>query len=136
MDNRPNLLAVPFDRERKLNLAARVVTIGAFDGVHSCRQELIRKTVTIARRLGLPVGDFRFGSCKTGNIALLRRNFAAHRLPPVRCSDGVVVSSSRIRNLRRPVFAAAAAALEVWKEEFAVCSADAPGHIAFCGAHP
>jgi riboflavin kinase/FMN adenylyltransferase len=205
MDNRPSGLAVPLHRERELNLAASVVTIGAFDGVHRGHQELIRQTVTTARRLDLPaviytfdtppkvffgqaealiplteklerlsafrpdhiivacfdngyagrtaadfiaelgnlnprqivVGDdFRFGSCKTGNAALLRKHFATHSPPPVRCSDGVVVSSSRIRSLRRSGFAAAAAALEGWKDKFVASSADTPGLVAFRGARP
>jgi riboflavin kinase/FMN adenylyltransferase len=70
--------------------------------------------------------DFRFGSCKSGNTALLRRYFNTHNPPPVRCSDGEVVSSSRIRTLRRSGFTAAAAALEGWKEVMATPSADIP----------
>lgn len=205
MDNRPNDSAVPFHRERELNLAASVVTIGAFDGVHRGHQELIRQTVKTARSLGVPavvytfdpppkvffgqaealipltkklerisafrpdhlivarfdddyagrtaadffaelgtlnsrqifVGDdFRFGSCKTGNVAQLRKHFETCSLPPVRCSDGVVVSSSRIRSLRRSGFAAAAAALEGWKDKFVAPSADSPGLVAFRGARP
>lgn len=193
MDIRPIGLTVPFHGERELNLAASIVTIGAFDGVHRGHQELIRQTVATARRLSLPavvytfdpppkvffgqaealipltkklerisafrpdhlivarldrsyasrtaadfiaelgtlnprrifVGDdFRFGSCKTGNVALLRRHFATCSLPPVRCSDGLVVSSSRIRSLRRSGFAAAAAALEGWKDKFVASNAD------------
>jgi riboflavin kinase / FMN adenylyltransferase len=60
MDNRPNSLAVPLHRERELNLAASVVTIGAFDGVHRGHQELIRQTVTTARRLDLPAVVYTF----------------------------------------------------------------------------
>jgi riboflavin kinase/FMN adenylyltransferase len=202
MDNRPNDSAVPFHRERELNLAASVVTIGAFDGVHRGHQELIRQTVKTARSLGVPavvytfdpppkvffgqaealipltkklerisafrpdhlivarfdddyagrtaadffaelgtlnprqifVGDdFRFGSCKTGNVAQLRKHFETCSLPPVRCGNGV---SSRIRSLRRSGFAAAAAALEGWKDKFVAPSADSPGLVAFRGARP
>jgi riboflavin kinase / FMN adenylyltransferase len=205
MDNRPIGLAVPLHRERELTLAASVVTIGAFDGVHRGHQELIRQTVTMARRLGVPavvytfdpppkvffrqaealiplakklerisalgpdhlivahfddnyagrpavafiselgalnprqvfVGDdFRFGSCKAGNVALLQKHFETCSLPPVRCRDGVVVSSSRIRSLRRCGFAASAAALEGWKDKYVASTADTHGLVAFQGVRP
>ncbi|KWV50957.1 FAD synthetase [Bradyrhizobium macuxiense] len=60
--------------------------------------------------------DFRFGSCKGGTALLLRQHFNTHILPPVRCGNGEIVSSSRIRTLRRSGLAAAAAALENWKD--------------------
>jgi riboflavin kinase/FMN adenylyltransferase len=60
--------------------------------------------------------DFRFGSCKCGNTLLLRQCFNTRMLPPVRCGDGEIVSSSRIRALRRSGLAAAAATLENWKD--------------------
>jgi riboflavin kinase/FMN adenylyltransferase len=176
-------LAVRFHHENELHLAASVVTIGAFDGVHRGHQELIRQTVGRAQQRGVPsvvytfdtppkvlfgkaealiplaekldrisaflpdriivarfdlnyarrtaadfvaelaslnpqpliVGeDFRFGSCKGGNVSLLQRHFDTFTVPPVRCSQGQIVSSSRIRCLRRSGFAAAAAALEGW----------------------
>jgi FAD synthase len=195
MGKRFDSLAVPYHRERELTLAASVVTIGAFDGVHRGHQELIRQTIATARRHRLPavvytfdmppkvyfgqaealislaerlrriaalkpdhiivarfdrdyahrtamdfiaelrnlnplqilVGDdFRFGSCKSGNTALLQRHFNTYNPPPVRCSNGEIVSSSRIRTLRRSGFAAAAAALEGWKEVVTTASADIP----------
>ena len=60
--------------------------------------------------------DFRFGSCKGGTAQLLRRHFNTRVLPPVRCGNGEIVSSSRIRALRRSGLAAAAAALENWRD--------------------
>lgn len=60
--------------------------------------------------------DFRFGSCKGGTAQLLRQHFNTRILPPVRCGNGEIVSSSRIRSLRRSGLAAAAAALENWKD--------------------
>lgn len=60
--------------------------------------------------------DFRFGSCKGGTALLLRQHFNTSILPPVRCGNGEIVSSSRIRSLRRSGLAAAAAALENWKD--------------------
>ena len=61
--------------------------------------------------------DFRFGSCKGGTAQLLRQHFDTRILPPVRCGNGEIVSSSRIRTLRRSGLAAAAAALENWRFE-------------------
>jgi riboflavin kinase/FMN adenylyltransferase len=63
--------------------------------------------------------DFRFGSCKNGNTFLLRHCFNTRVLPPVRCGNGEIVSSSRIRALRRSGLAAAAAALENWQDVLA-----------------
>ncbi|WP_245334781.1 FAD synthetase [Bradyrhizobium mercantei] len=60
--------------------------------------------------------DFRFGSCKGGTARLLRQHFNTRILPPVRCGNGEIVSSSRIRNLRRSGLAAAASALENWRD--------------------
>lgn len=60
--------------------------------------------------------DFRFGSCKGGTAQLLRQHFNTRVLPPVRCGNGEIVSSSRIRSLRRSGLAAAAAALENWRD--------------------
>lgn len=74
--------------------------------------------------------DFRFGSCQSGNTALLRQYFNTYNPPPVRCSDGKIVSSSRIRSLRQSGFAAAAALLEGWKDVPPAPSADIPGQTA------
>lgn len=60
--------------------------------------------------------DFRFGSCKGGTALLLRQHFNTSILPPVRCGNGEIVSSSRIRALRRSGLAAAAATLENWRD--------------------
>ena len=51
-----------------------------------------------------------------GTAQLLRQHFNTRILPPVRCGNGEIVSSSRIRSLRRSGLAAAAAALENWKD--------------------
>jgi len=177
--------AAAFHRDGELALAACVVTIGAFDGVHRGHQELLRQTIAAAQRRGVPavvytfdpppkvyfgqaealtslgekleriatfapdhvivadfnqmyvrrtavdflaelqllqpreviVGeDFRFGSCTGGTALLLRQHFNTRVLPPVRCGNGEIVSSSRIRALRRSGLAAAAATLENWRD--------------------
>ena len=58
--------------------------------------------------------DFRFGSCKGGTALLLRHHFNTRIVQPVRCGNGEIVSSSRIRSLRRSGLLAAAEALENW----------------------
>lgn len=70
--------------------------------------------------------DFRFGSCKSGNALLLRRYFDTSVLPPVRCGDGEIVSSSRIRALRQSGLTAAAAVLENWKDVLTASPATLP----------
>ncbi|MCS3448649.1 MULTISPECIES: FAD synthetase [Bradyrhizobium] len=71
--------------------------------------------------------DFRFGSCKGGTALLLRQHFNTRILPPVRCGNGEIVSSSRIRALRRSGLAAAAATLENWRDMVTAPPADRSG---------
>ncbi|MGF6432481.1 MULTISPECIES: FAD synthetase [Bradyrhizobium] len=71
--------------------------------------------------------DFRFGSCKGGTALLLRQHFNTRILPPVRCGNGEIVSSSRIRALRRSGLAAAAATLENWRDIVTAPPADRSG---------
>ena len=59
--------------------------------------------------------DFRFGSCKGGTAQLLRQYFNTRILPPVRCGNGEIVSSSRIRSLRRSGLAAVLPPRLRWK---------------------
>lgn len=94
------------------------IVVARFDQDYACRTagEFIAELGELNPRLILVGDDFRFGSCKTGNVAVLRRHFHTCTLPPVRCRDGVVVSSTRIRRLRSAGRLAAAAALEGWKD--------------------
>ncbi|NEU95300.1 FAD synthetase [Bradyrhizobium sp. UFLA 03-164] len=73
--------------------------------------------------------DFRFGSCKGGTALLLRQHFNTRILPPVRCGNGEIVSSSRIRALRRSGLAAAASALENWRDIVTAPSANRPSLV-------
>lgn len=162
------------------SLGASVVTLGAFDGVHSGHQALINGAVKSARALGLPSvvctfdpppkvffgraaqlcplsvklarisalgpdhvvvlsfdealrglspeafmarltrlqpqeirvgGDFRFGAKQAGDVSLLARRFNVHVQSPVRCAEGEVISSTRIRGLLEQGLTAAAATL-------------------------
>jgi len=43
--------------------------------------------------------DFQFGKNKRGNIEILRRHFKVGVLNPLKCEQGKIISSSRIRNL-------------------------------------
>lgn len=92
------------------------VIVADFDGAYAGRTAT--DFVTELQRLHpheIIVGeDFRFGSCKSGTARLLGRYFNTRILPPVRCGNGQIVSSSRIRELRRSSMVSDAAALENW----------------------
>ncbi|WP_341864134.1 FAD synthetase [Gymnodinialimonas sp. 57CJ19] len=45
-------------------------------------------------------GDFRFGARQTGDVEMLATRFDVRIKPPILCSAGEVVSSTRIRALR------------------------------------
>src|SRR4029434_11046554 len=51
---------IAFHRDGGLALDACVVTIGAFDGVHRGHQELLRQTITAARRRGVAAVVYTF----------------------------------------------------------------------------
>ncbi|AVO37491.1 FAD synthetase [Pukyongiella litopenaei] len=161
-------------------LDASIVTLGAFDGVHSGHQALISGAVSRARASGVPSvvctfdpppkvffgraaqlcplaeklarisalapdhvvvfsfdetlrsmtpaafmarlsrlspqeirvgGDFRFGAKQAGDVDLLATRFPVRIEPPVCCTAGEVVSSTRIRGLLEQGRHAAAEAL-------------------------
>lgn len=43
--------------------------------------------------------DFRFGRNREGDINTLRKQFTVSLLDPVRCEEGKIISSTRVRNL-------------------------------------
>jgi riboflavin kinase/FMN adenylyltransferase len=43
--------------------------------------------------------DFKFGKNRKGDINTLREHFSVNVIEPIRCSTGIIISSSRIRNL-------------------------------------
>ena len=45
--------------------------------------------------------DFRFGANQSGDVSLLARHFDVVLAPPVLCEDGVTISSTRMRDLRK-----------------------------------
>ncbi|MCG8274112.1 FAD synthetase family protein [Aquamicrobium sp. NLF2-7] len=69
------------------------------------RQRSAEDFIEGLRRIGpariLVGADFRFGAQQTGDVELLARHFDVKVFDPVRCPDSEVVSSSRIRRLRR-----------------------------------
>lgn len=43
--------------------------------------------------------DFRFGAGRKGDISSLQQHFTVHSLDPICCSEGEIISSTRIRQL-------------------------------------
>ncbi|MGY4569628.1 FAD synthetase [Bradyrhizobium sp. USDA 3256] len=104
--------------ERIATFAPDHVVVADFNQIYVRRTALdFLAELQLVRPREVIVGeDFRFGSCKGGTALLLRQHFNTRILPPVRCGDGEIVSSSRIRALRRSGLAAAAATLENWRD--------------------
>lgn len=115
------------------------IIVARFDEAYARRTaaDFIDEIRAINPILILVGDDFRFGSCKSGSIALLREHFDIRTLPPVRCDAGEVISSSRIRDLRRCGRGAVAAALEGWKDRLNTPS-DVRGSniLSFGNIHP
>ncbi|SDE05525.1 FAD synthetase [Bradyrhizobium brasilense] len=104
--------------ERIATFAPDHVVVADFNQVYVRRTALdFLAELQLLRPRQVIVGeDFRFGSCKGGTALLLRQHFNTRILPPVRCGNGEIVSSSRIRALRRSGLAATAATLENWRD--------------------
>jgi riboflavin kinase/FMN adenylyltransferase len=94
------------------------VIVARFDNAYAARPAsgFVDELAMLNPTMILVGEDFRFGSCQRGDVALLRRHFDTRTLAPVRCSAGEIVSSTRIRNLRRSGHSLAAAALEGWQD--------------------
>ncbi|WP_245452750.1 FAD synthetase [Bradyrhizobium sp. C9] len=103
--------------ERIATFAPDHVVVAEFNQIYVRRTatEFLAELRRLQPREVIVGEDFRFGSCKGGTAQLLRQHFDTRVLPPVRCGNGEIVSSSRIRSLRRSGLAAAAAALENWR---------------------
>ena len=102
--------------ERIACLGADHIVVSRFDEVYCSRSaEAFLDDLARVNPLGVWVGgDFRFGKGQAGDFTMLARAFPTHVLPPVRCPAGEVVSSTRIRALRREGMTEAAGALLGW----------------------
>jgi riboflavin kinase / FMN adenylyltransferase len=102
--------------ERIAFLGVDHIVVSRFD--EDCRSQSAEAFLGELARLGpLAVwvgGDFRFGSGQKGDVAMLSRRFVTYVAPPVRCPAGEVVSSTRIRALRRDGITEVAEALLGW----------------------
>ena len=102
--------------ERIATFGPEHVIVADFSRAYARRSaaEFIDELMRLCPREVIVGEDFRFGSCKSGTARLLRQHFNTRVVQPVRCGNGEIVSSSRIRALRRSGLLAAAAALENW----------------------
>ena len=78
-----------------------VAVVASFDETFRNRPPLdfIRELQRL-RPLQVHVGqDFRFGQRRAGDVTLLSRHFSVQTLAPVACTEGEVISSTRVRNL-------------------------------------
>ncbi|PAY06848.1 FAD synthetase [Bradyrhizobium sp. UFLA03-84] len=112
------LISLDEKLERIATFAPDHVIIADFNQIYVSRTaaDFLAELQVLHPREVIVGEDFRFGSCKGGTAKLLRRHFETRILPPVRCGNGEIVSSSRIRSLRRSGLAAAASALENWRD--------------------
>lgn len=82
-------------------LGVDYVIIKSFDEVYTRLEPLafIRDLQNL-NPSGIMVGeDFRFGKNREGDLHLLAQYFRVQTIQPVCCSDGVLISSTRIRQL-------------------------------------
>lgn len=82
-------------------LGARHSVVARFDEVYArCSANKFIDCLSKLNPVEIMVGgDFRFGKDRLGNIALLEKYFKVRVTKPVCCSQGGVISSSRIRQL-------------------------------------
>lgn len=92
------------------------IVIASFDAAYKVRtaNDFLREISALSPHMIWVGDDFRFGSCKGGNNEMLARYFDTRVLPAVRCEEGAIVSSTRIRALKAAGRSAEAARLEGW----------------------
>ncbi|MGG0240272.1 FAD synthetase [Bacillus rhizoplanae] len=95
------LTPVPKKLVRLEQLGIDHVIIARFDELYASRHPLdFIKNLMNLNPLEIMVGeDFRFGKNREGDINLLARHFCVQIAQPVCCSDGILISSTRIRQL-------------------------------------
>ncbi|MBS8263981.1 FAD synthetase [Mesobacillus boroniphilus] len=82
-------------------LGAKHAVVARFDKVYAGRSayefiDCLAKLNPVEIMVG---GDFRFGKDRIGDICLLEKYFKVRVTQPVCCSEGSIISSSRIRQL-------------------------------------
>lgn len=82
-------------------LGAKHTVIHRFDEVYASRSayEFIDCLAKLNPAEIMVGGDFRFGNDRLGDVSLLEKYFKVSVTTPVCCSQGSVISSSRIRQL-------------------------------------
>ncbi|GAM13251.1 FAD synthetase family protein [Mesobacillus selenatarsenatis] len=82
-------------------LGARHAVVARFDEIYAGRSayEFIDCLAKLNPAEIMVGGDFRFGKDRLGDIMLLEKYFKVRVTKPVCCSEGSVISSSRIRQL-------------------------------------
>jgi riboflavin kinase / FMN adenylyltransferase len=82
-------------------LGAKHTIVHRFDEVYASRSAF--EFINCLRKLNpaeiMVGGDFRFGKDRLGDVSLLEKYFKVSVTKPVCCSQGSVISSSRIRQL-------------------------------------
>jgi riboflavin kinase/FMN adenylyltransferase len=90
------------EKLRRLSLLAPgYATVASFDRDYATRpaEDFIIELMLL-NPIAVWVGaDFRFGAGRKGDIEMLSRRFAVRLVDAVRCRQGEVISSTRIRNL-------------------------------------
>jgi len=90
------------EKLRRLSaLGPDYAVVASFDNDFASRpaEEFLREIASL-NPAELWVGrDFRFGAQRRGDVELLARQFTVRLADTVRCSQGEVISSTRIRNL-------------------------------------
>lgn len=96
-------ILTPLDEKKRFleTLGVTYTVFASFDEVYASRgvQDFINELREINPREIWVGPDFHFGEKKSGTIQDLNEAFSAYQHPVVTCSDGEVISSTRIRHL-------------------------------------